>query len=747
MQQDGFDISLFPKKDTPVVSQDFDVTMFPKKTEPSAASMDMTLFPKKVQPEKKKTVEEKIAGSIGSDFSNPDLPTMAEIYEYGATGQQDPDIEQVNPLSNAFLFKIPDPVADQVADTPEAQFQLQQEGLQVAKMVREQESAQWNSMTAEQKEAYLKSAMGGDMSRAATYGNVISGTVLKLAADVPKWSGIITRQFDKWITGDSKPKEAYAAYLYGMKAQEAINEMFPTNQKYAQAAAGQLIQGTASLIPYIFTGSWVAAMLGATRAAVPSAVAVGFLGAAQNSVPEYDKLVEMHRDAHDMEQRDFLSKWSQEGKVEQDLIKTYNKLAADTGMAEDFAWQGFIANSLTGVTEGLPLGWGMNNIKRFLGPTWTTKLVSALEAGGMEGFQEGLTEYVANMSAIQAYDFTRRWQDNVAQSGGMGAMIGLVTFGIAGGLARQLEDPNLDPRKKAIILKAIEENQKAEAMVPADPNEIVPPKTTEKTAKVRKKRIKHVVETVENPPRTDQEKTEVLDAEAKLAAEEKATLGNPDAVEVTPVQVDPTPVAEEELPEGSKKKKPHRYFSSHGDQTGLTSHKRKDSNFTVTKEGEVDIIEGKESTIIQAQAYNPLYEATNMPQSPDDAINVVTKPVVDPKTGDVLKRGELYFGDTKPTKKKATEDMANKEMADQVQKLIETGEITYTDDNGKPCAVAGGRMGAFTRGGKWTVVKDLKGYPSHAKGGVDLQITPKGVMFKNNVGKEIHAKHGLVICK
>ena len=66
MQQDGFDISLFPKKDTPAVTGDFDVTLFPKKDPdaPAATStgLDLSLFPAK---EKKKTIEEKIAGAIG----------------------------------------------------------------------------------------------------------------------------------------------------------------------------------------------------------------------------------------------------------------------------------------------------------------------------------------------------------------------------------------------------------------------------------------------------------------------------------------------------------------------------------------------------------------------------------------------------------------------------------------------------------------------------------------------------------
>lgn len=50
----------------------------------------------------------------------------------------------------------------------------------------------------------------------------------------------------------------------------------------------------------------------------------------------------------------------------------------------------------------------------------------------------------------------------------------------------------------------------------------------------------------------------------------------------------------------------------------------------------------------------------------------------------------------------------------------------------------------FTRGGNWEMVKDLKGYPSHEKGGVDISITPNGIMFSKNNSK-IKAEYGLVL--
>ena len=52
----------------------------------------------------------------------------------------------------------------------------------------------------------------------------------------------------------------------------------------------------------------------------------------------------------------------------------------------------------------------------------------------------------------------------------------------------------------------------------------------------------------------------------------------------------------------------------------------------------------------------------------------------------------------------------------------------------------------FTKGGKWKLIKDLKGYPTHKEGGIDLTIGKNGVSIKNG-NTEFIAKHGLVIPK
>lgn len=80
-----------------------------------------------------------------------------------------------------------------------------------------------------------------------------------------------------------------------------------------------------------------------------------------------------------------------------------------------------------------------------------------------------------------------------------------------------------------------------------------------------------------------------------------------------------------------------------------------------------------------------------------------------------------------------------------IKNLIKSGQITYTDAKGNPCAAEGLRNVDFTWGKRWSIIKDLKGFPSHADGGVDIQISGEGVRFKNNNGKEVIAANGLLL--
>ena len=73
--------------------------------------------------------------------------------------------------------------------------------------------------------------------------------------------------------------------------------------------------------------------------------------------------------------------------------------------------------------------------------------------------------------------------------------------------------------------------------------------------------------------------------------------------------------------------------------------------------------------------------------------------------------------------------------------------IEYKDENDNRCSTAAdGARGKFHPGNRWEIVKDLKGYPSHAQGGVDIKLGKNGFSFTRDNGV-IEAKHGLVLPK
>lgn len=117
------------------------------------------------------------------------------------------------------------------------------------------------------------------------------------------------------------------------------------------------------------------------------------------------------------------------------------------------------------------------------------------------------------------------------------------------------------------------------------------------------------------------------------------------------------------------------------------------------------------------------------------------------------KKSKIDFNKKEPEIKQGVSELfeSNPELANAVYEAlglstINESEITYTDEDGNPCAKMGGRSSKFTKGSKWEVVKDLKGYPSHEQGGVDIKLGKNGFSFTRNNGV-IEAKHGLVLPK
>ena len=84
---------------------------------------------------------------------------------------------------------------------------------------------------------------------------------------------------------------------------------------------------------------------------------------------------------------------------------------------------------------------------------------------------------------------------------------------------------------------------------------------------------------------------------------------------------------------------------------------------------------------------------------------------------------------------------------EQVEKILKEENIIEKDcTGGGKLKAEKGLQTSFTKNGKWKIIKDLKGYPTHKEGGVDLTIGKNGVSIKNG-NTEFTAKHGLLIPK
>jgi hypothetical protein len=96
------------------------------------------------------------------------------------------------------------------------------------------------------------------------------------------------------------------------------------------------------------------------------------------------------------------------------------------------------------------------------------------------------------------------------------------------------------------------------------------------------------------------------------------------------------------------------------------------------------------------------------------------------------------------TAKQTVTEVQQEDIEAKVRELEKEG-LLEIDCKGKLKAEKG-LVTSFTKGGKWKIIKDLKGYPIHKEGGVDLTIGKNGVSIKNG-NIQFTAKHGLVIPK
>ena len=87
----------------------------------------------------------------------------------------------------------------------------------------------------------------------------------------------------------------------------------------------------------------------------------------------------------------------------------------------------------------------------------------------------------------------------------------------------------------------------------------------------------------------------------------------------------------------------------------------------------------------------------------------------------------------------------NQTNVEEIITQLEKDGLLEIDCKGKLKAEKG-LVTSFTKNSKWEIVKDLKGYPSHAQGGVDIKLGKDGFSFTRD-SSQIMAAHGLVLPK
>ena len=113
------------------------------------------------------------------------------------------------------------------------------------------------------------------------------------------------------------------------------------------------------------------------------------------------------------------------------------------------------------------------------------------------------------------------------------------------------------------------------------------------------------------------------------------------------------------------------------------------------------------------------------------------------KIGDVFSYA-IYLDTIFPDSK--VKEIDNSLYISVLNQLEQEDKIEKDCNGGGKLKAEKGLQTSFTKGGTWKVIKDLKGYPTHKEGGVDLTIGKNGVSIKNG-NTEFTAKHGLVIPK
>ena len=153
------------------------------------------------------------------------------------------------------------------------------------------------------------------------------------------------------------------------------------------------------------------------------------------------------------------------------------------------------------------------------------------------------------------------------------------------------------------------------------------------------------------------------------------------------------------------------------------------------------ITRSSKDVILKSSNYNMILDADKV----EDTFDKVLNPTISEHdyVSNVGTTGDVDF--LAPTDEFIDDVFETQMTEEEKQELLNKckGNSNYLSDMGfTPIAKRGLNMD-FTPGGSWTLEKDLKGYPTHAQGGVDLKFDDTGIQFHNGTH---HVKASCGLC-
>lgn len=211
----------------------------------------------------------------------------------------------------------------------------------------------------------------------------------------------------------NKKTEDYATYKLGNQVDEFIKDLYPIDPKRDADLSSSIASGLGSMLGFMVAGP--------TRTA--------FFGAASQAAPEYDKTKQIVTDANELTLDDFINKYTDpsadelsKNEIDKSLELQWMDLKGKN--PDDVAFKSFVANALIGSSEALPINMAFGRMFKNGSSRLKDAAVSAISGGTEEAFQEGMTQYLSNLTTKELLDENKNLLDDVAKASGTAFILG-----------------------------------------------------------------------------------------------------------------------------------------------------------------------------------------------------------------------------------------------------------------------------------------------------------------------------------